>query len=409
MKNISLELLKKIRKILLLMAVGMLCLAIVLSRFSILNKSQNNLKLDDRNSSLNANDNSSAQSEYQVDKDGQKPITNNNTPNDDDSDFRNNGDTNNPKIIEIITRIIVFLLILDLISIVVISDIIYIYKKENEIYDDIEYSRTESIFPDDLATNAGQQLIVRSKGASIVKVEYIHNIGDRPRQEDSLGFIELNDGIFAIVADGMGGLANGKKVSQKVVDSMVSFASKLSSGQMRDILPQMVNRTNRIINNMLGTSGLFKSGSTLVSVLVRSGKMYYVTVGDSRLYLYHDGQLIQLNQEHNRMQKLFIKAIKEHGDFDEVRNDPKRNNLTSFVGMGKLAFIEQNIYFIPIEIGDRLLLMSDGVYNALSDEQMEYIINSSDDISMIKDKMETSIKKAACPDQDNFTAIIIGF
>ena len=236
----------------------------------------------------------------------------------------------------------------------------------------------------------------------------LQNIGGRPYQEDSSGVASLSDGVLAVVADGMGGLANGDKVSQKIVMTMMGYSKSLRPGQMDDVLPRMVQSVAAEVNKMLGPEGLYKSGSTLMTVLVRQNRFHWAAVGDSHIYLYREGQLVQLNQEHNRGQELLYQALAGELTFDEVRADPKKSGLTSFVGMGELKYVEKSLSSIALKAGDRILLMTDGVFNALSDQEIAAVLARNPDVKTAAQMMERGVLAKAAPHQDNFTAIILG-
>lgn len=248
----------------------------------------------------------------------------------------------------------------------------------------------------------------RTGAAPAIAVGQLHNIGARPCQEDSSGVANLDDGVFAVVADGMGGLSGGDKVSQKIVYTMLEYSSALRPGQMDGTLERMLDSVTDEVNQMLGQAGLKKSGSTLMAVLVRDFRFHWVAVGDSHIYLYHGDSLIQLNQEHNRGQDLLRQAIAGQLTFDEVRADPKKSGLTSYIGMGMLRYVEKSLYSIPLTPGDRILLMTDGVFNTLPEDAIRAILRQTPDVTEAARQLERAVIARACPHQDNFTAVILG-
>ncbi len=242
-----------------------------------------------------------------------------------------------------------------------------------------------------------------------VKLGMIHNVGARPYQEDSLGFDYLDDGGLAVVADGMGGLSAGDKVSQKIVQTMLAYSRKLQPIQMDGILEAMVQGVNAEVNRMLGPAGIYKSGSTLLAVLFRKQRFHWITVGDSRIYLFRNGQLTKLNQEHNLGNELLNKAVRGEISYEEARSAKKKGSVTSFIGMGKLKYIDKSLRSIALERGDRILLMTDGVFNSLPEQQMTAILSQIQDVQMVAREFERLIQQKAHPKQDNFTALILGF
>ncbi len=244
-------------------------------------------------------------------------------------------------------------------------------------------------------------------GMGKCEIGTLHNIGKRGVQQDCLGTTETKGGTFAIVADGMGGLADGDKVSQKIVFSMLKDASALPVGGNERCLYEMVARANREVNKMLGPSGLYKSGSTLISVLVEEGVFHWVSVGDSRIYMYRAGQLIQINPEHTFEGELLQQAVNGEISFAEAKKHPKRKGLTSFIGMGELKYVDGSKRGIPTESGDSLLLMSDGVFNTLKESEICDIIRENEDVKQAALILEQEVLNKANPKQDNFTAVIL--
>lgn len=242
-----------------------------------------------------------------------------------------------------------------------------------------------------------------------IAVGQLHNIGKRPYQEDSSGVTMLSDGALAIVADGMGGLSGGDKVSQKIVYTMLGYSDSLKTGQMDGVLSAMVNGVNESVNKMLGPDGLYKSGSTLMAVLVRQNRFHWIAVGDSHIYFYRNGSLVQLNQEHNRGQDLIVKAVRGEITFQEAREDRKKSGLTSFVGMGNLKHVDKSLRSIPLEAGDRIVLMTDGVFNALPDQTIAAVLARNPNVDQAAAEMERLVIQHGNPRQDNFTAVILGF
>ncbi len=253
----------------------------------------------------------------------------------------------------------------------------------------------------------GEHTALQDGGRRVAQVGKVHHIGKRKSQQDSFGVTPAGDGVFAVVADGMGGLADGDKVSQKIVMTMLQDAAKVRPGQQENILFEAVAHVNREVNAMLGSAGQYKSGSTLVAVLAGKDGLHWISVGDSRIYLYRNRHLIQLNQEHNYETELLIQAVNGEISFEEARMHPKRQGLTSFIGMGELKYVDGSRRRIALERGDKLLLMSDGVYNTLPEEEMGRILEEAGDVQAAAAAFESRILECQKPKQDNFTAVIL--
>lgn len=239
-----------------------------------------------------------------------------------------------------------------------------------------------------------------------VYVGMLHHQGKRQYQEDSLGVDD--SGRLYIVADGMGGLSSGDKVSQTIVCTMLSMAKNLRNDQFDGVLPEMLHQVTETVNRMLGKDGIYKSGSTLLAVLLVNNRFHWITVGDSHIYLYHRNILNQLNQEHNLGQENLRRVLMGEMTREEAASGRNLAGLTSFIGMGELKYVEKSLYSIPVEKGDRILLMSDGVFNELSESAIAEILLRFPDVQDAADQIEKAVLSRNDPHQDNFSALILG-
>ena len=242
-----------------------------------------------------------------------------------------------------------------------------------------------------------------------ISVGKLHAQGKRSSQQDSF-FVSPAEtipthGLLAIVGDGMGGLSNGDRVSQTAVSTMAENFFNLKGDPML-LLLALLEQANKAVNKLLGPSGRNKSGSTIVAGLVKDGKFYYTSVGDSRICLYRKGTLYQLNREHIFHNDLLIQSVNGETTMQAALADKSSAGLTSFLGMGRLKYVDIPARPIDILPGDRFLLMSDGIYNALSDEELKSLLdrdpeNAAQDIG-------AAIEAKGYTSQDNYTAVILG-
>lgn len=239
----------------------------------------------------------------------------------------------------------------------------------------------------------------------------IHDVGRRDYQQDSFGQTAVlrNTGILAVLADGMGGLSGGERVSQKIVMEALTFGSTLQANQVPTALPGMVAGINHAVNQMLGPKGLYTSGSTVVSALITGNALRWISVGDSRIYLYRDGQISQLSRDHDLLQDWMPDILEGKRSMAEALRDPNGRKLTSFIGMGELRHVDYNRTPIPLLPGDRVLLMSDGVYGTVSDAEMAAILRDCGSVQLAASHIGQRIMGAALPYQDNYTLIVLGY
>lgn len=239
----------------------------------------------------------------------------------------------------------------------------------------------------------------------------LHRMGARQYQQDSMGHCAILDGrgLLAVVADGMGGLSDGEKVSQQIVMETLSLGQRLRSGQENGALYQILNQVNQDVNKALGPEGLYKSGSTMVAVLVSGNWFQWISVGDSRIYLYREGYVNQLSRDHDLLQQWMPEILEGRRSMEQALQDPNGRKVTSFIGMGQLKYVDGSRQSIAIQPGDRILLMTDGVYGSLPEEQMAEILRTHSDVRQAAQEMDRRIQLRRSPGQDNYTAMILGF
>lgn len=246
-------------------------------------------------------------------------------------------------------------------------------------------------------------------GPRISAAVYQH-IGARNDQQDSYGVSEpsayAQTGVMAVVADGMGGLANGRAVSNSLVRTFQDGFRYAGPGtDAADLLLDLATRANSNVNQML--RGQERSGSTLVAALIRGGMLHFLTVGDSRIYLYRGGVLLQLNREHIYQEELAVKALNQVVSQQQVRTDRQAHSLTSYFGIGKIPAMDRNYEGIKLVDGDKLLLASDGIFGTLTQSQMEAAMGlSAQDATRTLGDWVLSANRAH---QDNNTAVVLEY
>ena len=246
-----------------------------------------------------------------------------------------------------------------------------------------------------------------------IYVGKVHDIGRRSSQQDSFGISgdgqQLDDGgkgIFAIVADGMGGLKNGGAVSALVTMTMMQ-AFDVMSGQVSpdQALLGMLGEANERVNDMLKPSGQGKSGSTVVAAIIRERMLYWIAVGDSHIYLYRNGALMQINRDHVYSVVLDEMAARGEISSREAAQNPQRKALTSFIGMGRIEKIDRNIRPLTLQKKDRVLLMTDGVFGTLSEEELTAAMKLP--VAESSEAIHQMIRQKNAAAQDNYTALIL--
>ena len=241
-------------------------------------------------------------------------------------------------------------------------------------------------------------------------VEKLHDQGARDSQQDSfyVSAESAEDNLLVIVADGMGGLLDGDKVSQTAVMAAAQAFQIVDDSDPKRLLVQLLERANQAVNQVLGYQGLYQSGCTFAVGLARAGAFTYASVGDSRICLVREGELVQLNREHVYQDELYVEFMNGTRPLADADTHPKRAGLTSFMGMGELKYVDLPAEPVSMRAGDRFLLMSDGVYNALpAPELLALVEGTQGEGATAADRLHAAIQTKGYSNQDNFTAVIL--
>lgn len=259
----------------------------------------------------------------------------------------------------------------------------------------------------DLRVSRRYQIELSPKsGMAIGKV---HGIGSREMQQDAFGVSGTGEneikekGLLAVLADGMGGMSSGERASMATVVSCLDFFGKYGIGRYaQEELTEMMHEANAdVVRELGGVAG----GSTAIVAYIREKKVSWASVGDSHIYLYRKHTLYQLNHDHNYAATLQIMVEEGRISREEALQDPQRAALTSFMGLEELPQIDSNEEPLDLKKGDRLVLMSDGVFGTLSNEEMESVMEYLPEKTAML--LEAQIQQKRRRNQDNYAAIII--
>lgn len=242
----------------------------------------------------------------------------------------------------------------------------------------------------------------------VVTTGAAQDIGERENQQDN--YYICNDpqkGVLAVVADGMGGLENGAEVSAIVTYVCKEYFKQVTRFDYPELeLLQMVIQANQNVRSYIDSTGGKMSGSTLVAAYVKNDELYYITVGDSHIYLMRNGGLIQLNREHVYGAQLDEEVVRGNLSMNEALSHIERKSLTSYMGMKQIAHVDRIVAPIRLCPGDRLLLASDGVFGTIFDEEMERALSAST-AERAAELLIHAVKEKRKRRQDNATAVVL--
>lgn len=203
----------------------------------------------------------------------------------------------------------------------------------------------------------------------------------RSANQDSLNYGIIADAAlaWAVVCDGMGGMAAGNVASEQTV-SIVSNALKQNlspksgSNFILNLLKSSVDAANAAVYDIAKKDeALHGMGTTVVSLVVKDNIAYLVHAGDSRAYIFSNGELSQVTTDHS-----VVQSMVESGQLtqDEAKHHPNKNIITRAVGVAPNIEIDQAQF--DISEGDIILLCTDGLTNCVDFDLLKKTVTETE-------------------------------
>lgn len=241
--------------------------------------------------------------------------------------------------------------------------------------------------------------------------------GARSRQEDALAtsFAQGAEVGFAVLSDGMGGHEAGDVASRIIVaEIFADLTMRIADPALSEAdIPKLLRSAANVANHRLRarimaapeTAGM---GGTVIAAVVVAGRLYWMSVGDSPLYLYRAGRLARLNDDHSLAPQIDLMVRKGLIDAEVGRNHPQRNCLTSALTGDEIAVMDCPDAPFELLDGDLLLVASDGL-QFLSDAQIEAVLSraAGAQSAAIANALIAEVTALGDPEQDNTSVVVL--
>ncbi len=253
-----------------------------------------------------------------------------------------------------------------------------------------------------------QPPVLPEEGPLALQIANLQGQGERERQEDSFAIanaadaaLQKSQGLLALVADGMGGMEDGKAASQWAVECFLQLFQ-----EREEDIPGWFYRSAHAVSDEVFRQFGGRSGTTLVSVHIQGERLHWLSVGDSGIFLSRNGGVFQLNREHTCLNRLFLQELeREVIDKERAISDPDAPRLTSFVGIDRLTEVDLSLRPLTLQRGDALLLCSDGISGVLTPpELLECMSLDPEEGARLLERM---VLEKNVMGQDNYTGILI--
>jgi protein phosphatase len=240
------------------------------------------------------------------------------------------------------------------------------------------------------------------------------DVGRKRRHNEDAYLLDAERGLF-VVADGMGGHAAGEVASRITVETIQEYIAateeeqesswpfgfnsrvSLEGNRLTTAVEKANEKVMRAVQNRPELKGM---GTTVVAALFDADRATLVHVGDSRAYLFRDGELRRLTDDHSWVQEQVNAGILSE---DEAKSHPLKNVVTR--ALGGAAHVSVDLIEVPVRSGDRFLLCSDGLTGMVPDEDLFARFKSEDGLeTTVRQLIDVANDRGGV---DNITAILV--
>lgn len=244
----------------------------------------------------------------------------------------------------------------------------------------------------------------RSTRVAAVEIGAAQYIGTREKQDDSFDICANEKGVFAIVADGIGGFMDGDVASRIAVNT---YIENYQLSNINDNINYFFNtsaiRANERIRKQFGDK---MCGTTVVAAYINDRKLYYSSIGDSIISVFRNGRLISVNTKQNV--ESYLEDLYMSGKItrEQALGSNKNRRLMNYVGHDGFKMTEAMERPVNLRVGDKVLLYSDGV-ELLTQIEMENILSAKCSVQQMAETIMNTIVYKNAKSKDNSTVVIL--
>jgi protein phosphatase len=239
--------------------------------------------------------------------------------------------------------------------------------------------------------------------------------GARETQDDYYGFCPLTaktdgvEGLLLALADGMGGYKGGGTASRIVVESFIEQFC-FAPGTVPERLLAALHACRRCLLEEIARQddSFGHMGSTLVGVVYTAHQLYWVSVGDSALFIHRDGAIRRINADHSMAPLLEAQVVRGEMTAEEAAHHPDRHALRSAIAARPLAVYELRDEAYELQSGDIVIAATDGLASLTSESVAEILkTHGQKSAAVLVSALLTAVSDTRKKKQDNTTVAVI--
>jgi len=227
--------------------------------------------------------------------------------------------------------------------------------------------------------------------------------GGRKNNEDRMGYCYTRASVAVILADGMGGHPDGEVAAQLALESVAKLFQQEACPELSDVEAflsnAMLQAHHHILQYGIEQAMADSPRTTLVLAVVQGGALHWTHCGDSRLYLVRQGRLIARTRDHSLVEQQHDKPVKT--------GPANRNVLFTCLGSPANPVFSVNVS-VDLRHGDRVMLCSDGLWAALTDETIVRELSSKPVDVAVPDLVEQALRVSGNA-SDNVTCLALSW
>ena len=226
---------------------------------------------------------------------------------------------------------------------------------------------------------------------------------DKQVNEDACGHRETRFGHLCVVCDGMGGHAAGREAAELALETILEVVESADPGTPPGaLLKGAVEEASRRVHVMRTSEiAMGRPGSTTVAILMHAHGTEVAHIGDSRVYLIHEGQIFRVTKDHSVVQEMVERGLLT---LQQAAHHPDANRITRALGMAPEVAAElrpQPVLHVP---GDAFVLCSDGLSDLVEDHEILGIVGNEPAAQAVGKLVDLANARGG---HDNITVIVL--
>jgi len=244
-----------------------------------------------------------------------------------------------------------------------------------------------------------------------IELAILSRQGGRSYNEDACGHWHSDTHLVCVVADGAGGHGGGDIASKLAVRHIIEQFAAAPLARPDEVHDLLLDTNATVIRHRADGEAQANMHTTVVSLFIdlNLGQALWGHAGDSRLYLFRDGQMLAHTRDHSVVQSLVDAGVLQP---DEMRTHPRRSELLSALGSDpEDLHVTAATKPWNLRAGDVFLLCTDGLWEFVNEAEMSAALSRAPDPQSWMSALEALVLRhaaeAAKATHDNFSGITI--